>query len=174
MRYLLITVFASMVWLTSCSSSASTDATEKGADSATTSATASPSSSPSAVVEAATAQEEESPAPEAKAPAPTAVGEAQGKMADQGGGTGTTISGSFRSLKGVMNPLSCYCYNCGYITTVDGEKVAVCFTNDDLDVNCSNIKVTGVYATRSVKGDDGGACPAGQQKVLETKSFTCE
>ncbi|MCH2045613.1 MAG: hypothetical protein MK212_15970 [Saprospiraceae bacterium] len=85
-----------------------------------------------------------------------------------------TVSGSFRSFTGVMNPLSCYCYNVGTITTKSGERVNVCFKNVEIHKDpkkCDNLTVTGSYKNISIK--DNGPCPAGTKKLLMVSKYSC-
>lgn len=82
-----------------------------------------------------------------------------------------TVEGDFSSKRGVMTSLSCYCYNCGYITTADGERVAVCFEDDEASVDCDYIKVQGEYVTISKESD--GACGGGSMTVLKVKGSPC-
>lgn len=86
-----------------------------------------------------------------------------------------TVSGSFRSLIGVMNPLSCYCYNVGTITTKSGERVNVCFKNANIHKDpkkCDNLTVTGSYENISI--EDNGACPKGTRKFLMVSKYSCK
>lgn len=84
-----------------------------------------------------------------------------------------TLTGDYKSMRGVMNPVSCYCGNGGYITTESGEKTAVCFSDKDKP-ECQKIKVTGHYITVTVDPDPNNPCPAGQMQLLQVTSFSCK
>lgn len=84
-----------------------------------------------------------------------------------------TLTGDFQSMQGVMNPVSCYCGNPGYLTTPDGTKTAVCFENRE-DISCKKITVTGKYVTKTVADDPNSPCPAGQKMVLQVSSWKCK
>lgn len=83
------------------------------------------------------------------------------------------LTGEYLSMAGVMNPVSCYCGNGGYLTSVSGEKTPVCFA-DGVKPDCKNITVTGHYTTVTVAADPNNPCPAGQLRLLEVTSFTCK
>lgn len=85
-----------------------------------------------------------------------------------------TIEGSFESLKGVMKDLSCYCFNCGYITTSSGEEIPVCFENDEIKVNCSNIIAKGFYKEESIEPDNNSPCSAGKMRIFYIDTFECK
>ena len=84
-----------------------------------------------------------------------------------------TLTGDFRSVQGVMNPLSCYCSNGGYVTLAEGRKVAVCFENKE-KVSCSKITVTGTYITKTIKPDPASPCPAGTMTIFQVSSYSCK
>lgn len=78
-----------------------------------------------------------------------------------------TVTGKFRSVSGVMNELSCYCSNGGYVTAEDGVVTAVCF--DEEVQSCDKITVTGYMTSRKI--DDNGPCPAGIMGFLKVQSY---
>lgn len=80
-----------------------------------------------------------------------------------------TVVGSFRSVKGIMDPLSCYCNNSGYVETPSGESVPVCFKDDVVISTRDYIEVTGIMTTRSI--DSNGTCPSGVKTYLIVESF---
>ncbi len=83
------------------------------------------------------------------------------------------VVGSFRSIKGVMDKLSCYCYNGGYLTTKDNQEIKVCFENEDIDVNCEKVEIIGEYRTITKASGANDPCPSGQSKILFVKSYKC-
>lgn len=97
-----------------------------------------------------------------------------GCFKNNGGNKSITIEGKFRSVKGVMDPLSCYCYNAGYLTTESGEKIDICIEDDDKNIVCENIVVTGYYTTKKNAPEDASPCPAGERKVFIMKSYKCK
>ncbi|MCP4442115.1 MAG: hypothetical protein GY810_24660 [Aureispira sp.] len=90
-----------------------------------------------------------------------------------------TIKGEFRSVAGVMNPLSCYCSEGGYITVKTPEeegrkKIAVCFKSKNPPTKaCKNIEVTGKYKTLKRKSNPNSPCPGGEKRVLMVKTHNC-
>lgn len=78
-----------------------------------------------------------------------------------------TVTGSFRSVSGVMDELSCYCSNGGYVTTEDDEMVAVCF--DEEVESCPKITVTGYRTSKKIESN--GACPAGMMGFLKVQEY---
>ncbi len=83
------------------------------------------------------------------------------------------VVGSFRSIKGVMNSLSCYCYNGGNLTTADNQEIKICFENEDIDVNCEKVEIIGEYRTITKSSGAKDPCPSGQSKILFVKSYKC-
>lgn len=94
---------------------------------------------------------------------------------------GTTIEGEFRSVSGVMNKLSCYCSDGGYITTANGDEIAVCFEKNEYtkarrasdNFSCERIRVTGIYKTMSRESGENDPCPGGTMRVLSVYRFKC-
>lgn len=83
-----------------------------------------------------------------------------------------TLTGTFKSKKGVMDKLSCYCYNCGYLTTADDKVIALCFEGDE-DIPNGNLTVTGNYETLTIKDSDG-SCGSGSREVFKVTSYKKE
>ena len=78
-----------------------------------------------------------------------------------------TVSGSFQSVTGVMDELSCYCSNGGNVTAEDGVVTAVCF-EEEVE-SCEKITVTGYMTSRSIESN--GACPGGMMGFLKAMSY---
>lgn len=78
-----------------------------------------------------------------------------------------TITGSLRSMTGVMDELSCYCDNGGYVITADGTITAVCF--DEEVESCDKITVTGYLTSKSIQAH--GSCPEGMLGFLKVQSY---
>ncbi|MFN8714325.1 MAG: hypothetical protein ACK5Z2_15865 [Bacteroidota bacterium] len=83
------------------------------------------------------------------------------------------VTGQFKSVQGVMDQLSCYTSNGGYITQASGERVAVSFTSE-AEITCATIEVKGHYITKTISGDANNPCPAGTMKMLEVESYMCK
>jgi hypothetical protein len=83
-----------------------------------------------------------------------------------------TVTGTFKSVQGVMDPLSCYASNGGYVTQSNGERVAVSFTTES-EITCASIEVKGNYITKTISSNPNSPCPAGTMKMLEVESYTC-
>jgi hypothetical protein len=73
-----------------------------------------------------------------------------------------------------MDPLSCYCYNGGYITTSSNEKIPICFSNDDEDVPCKNLEVSGNYKSIKIQPDSNNPCPSGEMNIFFVTKYTCK
>jgi len=86
----------------------------------------------------------------------------------------TTLKGRFKSVRGVMDPLSCYCYNAGYLITADNQEIPLCFPNDDEEISCENIEVTGFYKEKTIKPESTSPCPAGTKKLFYVSSHKCK
>ncbi|MFN8393181.1 MAG: hypothetical protein U0176_00755 [Bacteroidia bacterium] len=92
-----------------------------------------------------------------------------------------TFVGTFRSFRGVMQPLSCYCYDGGELTTKGGRTVKVCFENNELQeamqnnekMECKRIKVMGVMKEKLYVSDGNSPCPSGSMTYLKVTSFRC-
>ncbi|MCA6363703.1 MAG: hypothetical protein IM638_11755 [Bacteroidetes bacterium] len=84
-----------------------------------------------------------------------------------------TITGTFKSIQGVMDPLSCYASNGGYVTQNNGERVAVMFKTEE-EVTCSTIEVKGMYVTKTAATNPTSPCPDGQRSILQVESYTCK
>lgn len=78
--------------------------------------------------------------------------------------------GAYRSVQGVMDPLSCYCNNGGYVDSPTGETVAVCFDNNQNVGSTDYIFIEGVMTTRTI--DSNGPCPAGTMSYLIVESYS--
>ena len=78
--------------------------------------------------------------------------------------------GAYRSVQGVMDPLSCYCSNGGYVDSPTGETVAVCFDNNQNVGNTDYFFIEGVMTTRTI--DSNGPCPAGTMSYLVAESYS--
>lgn len=83
-----------------------------------------------------------------------------------------TLKGSFRSTKGVMAPLSCVCYNGGYLS-VGKQEIAICFA-DETDIKCKTIEVSGKYVTKKLGGGGNNPCPTGQMTYLMVDTYKCQ
>ena len=80
-----------------------------------------------------------------------------------------TVEGSFRSVNGVMDKLSCYTSNGGYIKTEDGERIAVSFKENEVVSSCERITVTGYMTSRRIESN--GPCSEGIMSFLKVQSY---
>ncbi len=80
-----------------------------------------------------------------------------------------TLTGSFRSVRGVLDPLSCYCSNGGYVTIANGKQYAVSFDEGEDVPTCEKITLTGYKTSRSIESN--GVCPAGMMGFLKVQSY---
>jgi len=86
----------------------------------------------------------------------------------------TTYEGVFSSVKGVMNPLSCLCYNSGYLTLDIGEEIMVCFRNEDLNVDCERIVIYGHWEVVDYSASSDNPCPSmNNVDVFYADRFEC-
>lgn len=80
-----------------------------------------------------------------------------------------TVTGSFKSVKGVMDELSCYTSNGGYIKTADGTIIKVSFKENEAVFSCDKITVTGYMTSKSIEAN--GSCPEGMIGFLRVQSY---
>jgi hypothetical protein len=81
-----------------------------------------------------------------------------------------TIVGAYRSVKGVMDPLSCYCDNGGYVDSPAGETLPVCFDDNQNVQSTDYIFIEGTMIVQSIESN--GVCPAGTMNFLEVESYS--
>lgn len=84
-----------------------------------------------------------------------------------------SLSGSYRSVQGVMDGLSCYCFNAGYLTLENGRSVAVCFEDEELNVSCDKVAVEGKYKTEKINFEETSPCPDGEMTYFNAVSYKC-
>lgn len=92
-----------------------------------------------------------------------------------------TLKGDFRSYRGVMQVLSCHCFDGGVLTTSNGKTVNVCFESGQLDkyqrenekMQCSKLQVTGKMVTHAIQPGNQDVCSAGSIIYLKVKTFKC-
>jgi hypothetical protein len=92
-----------------------------------------------------------------------------------------TLKGDYRSYRGVMQTLSCHCFDGGVLTTFNGNKVNVCFEKGELDdyqrnaekMQCGRLQVSGKMITHTIQPGKGDACTSGSISYLKVKSFKC-
>ena len=83
-------------------------------------------------------------------------------------------AGTFRSVAGVMDQLSCACSSGGYVTSPDGKETAICLDNFEEDVFCESITVAGTMVTKNVESSPENPCRGGAYAFVMVKSFECE
>ena len=83
-----------------------------------------------------------------------------------------TLKGTFKSTKGVMTALSCYCFNGGYLADNNGQEVALCF-DEDKNIPCNRITVTGYYTTQTNTPEPTSPCPKGEARYFKVISLDC-
>lgn len=81
---------------------------------------------------------------------------------------------TYQSVIGVMDSLSCYCFNGGYLTSHDWKKIPLCWENNDATISCTNLSVTGQFKTKSIDPDSSNPCPAGEMKYLVVENYECK
>ncbi len=88
-----------------------------------------------------------------------------------------TFTGKYRSVRGIKNMLSCYCSNAGYLTLKNGDKIALCFDelNVDEEIECNGqLTVKGVFKTKTNNPEPASPCPEGTKKILYIKIYYCQ
>ena len=86
-----------------------------------------------------------------------------------------TYTGNYRSIMGVMNSLSCYCYNGGYLTTDSNEKIEISFDEMEIDkVKSGRITVTGHFEEITHESQEMDPCPAGTKTIFIVESYKIE
>lgn len=88
----------------------------------------------------------------------------------------TTIEqfeGTFESVSGVMDKLSCYTSNGGYLTLSNGRVIMLSFEEGAAIYNCQKMKVKGEYVMKEIEDGEKNPCPAGQLTFFRVISFEC-
>lgn len=81
-----------------------------------------------------------------------------------------TVTGYFRSVRGVMDKLSCYCGNGGYLESPAGQTFAVCLNDALTFPNGAIVEVTGKQEMKSIESN-GGPCPSGVMTFIRVDSY---
>lgn len=82
-------------------------------------------------------------------------------------GQSQTLSGEYRSIMGVRNNLSCYCYNGGFLTLTNGESFNICFDKLKIDkVESGTITVSGHFEDVERESGPIDPCPSGSIKLF--------
>jgi hypothetical protein len=85
-----------------------------------------------------------------------------------------SLKGTYKSVIGVMDLLSCYCLNGGYLTTQDGKEIPICFENIEEEIECNYLVVEGNYITKKIDPDSTNPCPAGEMTLFYVTSYECK
>lgn len=86
-----------------------------------------------------------------------------------------TLSGDYESIMGRMDPLSCYCYNGGYLSFGKGSTEKICFDNlGDVEINNGYITVTGYYHEEEHEQTPNDPCPEGKETIFIVTSYSIE
>ena len=84
-----------------------------------------------------------------------------------------SLEGTYESVMGVMDSLSCYCFNGGYLTTQDGKEIPICFENDQEEIKCDYVVMEGYYKTKKINPEPTNPCPAGEMSYFNIVSYSC-
>jgi hypothetical protein len=84
-----------------------------------------------------------------------------------------TLSGTYETRRGVMDALSCFCYNGGYITTAKGERIAICIADEGINIDCKRVLVKGKYLTVTKEKEPNGVCAGGTMTYFEANTVSC-
>jgi len=82
-------------------------------------------------------------------------------------------TGSFRSMKGVFNPISCYCGNGGYLQTELGETIPICL-KENQEVLCPKIRVSGRFMSQASPKESTSPCPQESMNIFRVATFECQ
>lgn len=85
-----------------------------------------------------------------------------------------TFQGTFTSTKGVKTPLSCYCYDGGYLKTTAGATIAICLDGLNAQINCNMLQVNGSYLTKRNDPEPGSACSQGEMEYFQVTAYECK
>ena len=85
----------------------------------------------------------------------------------------SSLSGSYSSVQGVMDSLSCYCFNAGYLTLENGRSVAVCFEDEKLNISCDKVVIEGKYKTEKINFEETSPCTDGEMTYFNAESYKC-
>lgn len=87
---------------------------------------------------------------------------------------GISLSGEYRSLKGVQTSASCYCFELAELVSTRGAVTIICFEGEDeMPENCQKIKVWGEYTTKTRDEDPNSPCPAGEMRFFSVQQYEC-
>lgn len=82
------------------------------------------------------------------------------------------FTGNYRSVMGVMNSLSCYCYNGGYLTYGENEKLKICFDEMKITkVRNAFITVKGHFEEITHESTPMDPCPEGTEQIFVVESY---
>ncbi len=84
-----------------------------------------------------------------------------------------TYVGSFSSVRGVKDPLSCFCPNGGYVDACGGKRVPLCFEGKGPPEDCRSIEVQGSYVDGVPGPDWAGHCPDEPMRYLLVEEWHC-
>jgi len=85
-----------------------------------------------------------------------------------------SLQGTYKSVMGVMDPLSCYCFNGGYLTTQSGKEIPICFENSEVEIECDYLLIEGNYITKKIDHDSTNPCSAGEMTLFYVTSYECK
>ena len=86
-----------------------------------------------------------------------------------------TFSGKYKSIMGVMNSLSCYCYNGGYLTYDTDKKIKVSFDEMNIEkVKTGNITIFGHFDEVTHTTTPNDPCSGGTITLFIVESYKPE
>lgn len=85
-----------------------------------------------------------------------------------------SLEWNYQSVMWVMDNLSCYCFNAGYLTTQDWQSIPICLENSDKAISCTNISISGIYKTKTINPDSSNPCPTGEMKYFSVENYECK
>ncbi len=83
--------------------------------------------------------------------------------------------GTYDSKKGIMNDISCYCFEVGFFVATSGEELVICFEELKEEASCSeNLKITGYLKTVTISPENTSPCSAGKREIFYVTDFECQ
>lgn len=84
-----------------------------------------------------------------------------------------TYVGAYTSIRGVKDPLSCFCSDGGYIDACGGNRVPLCFEGEGPPPDCRSIEVRGHYVDGVPESDPSSPCPDETFRYLLVEEWHC-
>ena len=85
------------------------------------------------------------------------------------------FTGTYDSKTGVMNSISCYCFEVGYFTNKKGEEFPICFDEYGEEPDCTeNLYIKGYFEDITIEPENTSPCPAGTMEIFIVTEYECK